>query len=400
MTTIASNVNCDESIKRKWKSMRDAYMKYKKQIKGTTGSGRKTINFMWAAQLSFLDSSISPRETESNIYGENGTPIMTDSDTSTPSPSTPSTPSTSSTNTNPDTDVTTQPLSPRSPRPFEPSATSRPANKKTAEADVDSIIIDFINKKKEKPRYDGIDYLFLSYAQTFKKLTTHKQAMLKVDLARLFSEAELNELASPQCPQYVQRLSPTYSMISETSDSYTYNTNHSENAANIKLVVVGDGGVGKSAITIQFFQKLFVTDYDPTIEDSYIQHTEEEFSAMREQYMRKGDGFLLVYSVTDPQSFRNLRRFHTQILRVKDRESYPMLVAANKVDLVHARVVGEEAGRELARELGAPHIQTSAKEPPLNVERAFHELVRLIRKHPQQEEKNRRRRRFGKCTLL
>ncbi|XP_073962841.1 uncharacterized protein [Choristoneura fumiferana] len=222
-----------ESIKRKWKSMRDAYIKYKKQIKGTTGSGRKTINFMWAAQLSFLDSSISPRETESNIYGENGTPIMTDSDTSTPSPSTPSTPSTSSTNTNPDTDVTTQPLSPRSPRPFEPSATSRPANKKTAEADVDSIIIDFINKKKEKPRYDGIDYLFLSYAQTFKKLTTHKQAMLKVDLARLFSEAELNELASPQCPQYVQRLSPTYSMISETSDSYTYNTNHSENAANV-----------------------------------------------------------------------------------------------------------------------------------------------------------------------
>lgn len=41
-----------------------------------------------------------------------------------------------------------------------------------------------------------------------------------------------------------------------------------------KLVVVGDGGVGKSAITIQFFQKLFVTDYDPTIEDSYVQHTE------------------------------------------------------------------------------------------------------------------------------
>lgn len=51
-----------------------------------------------------------------------------------------------------------------------------------------------------------------------------------------------------------------------------------------------------------------------------------------------------------------------------------MLVAANKVDLVHARVVGEQAGRELARELGAPHIQTSAKEPPLNVERAFHEV--------------------------
>lgn len=48
----------------------------------------------------------------------------------------------------------------------------------------------------------------------------------------------------------------------------------SDNLPVYKLVVVGDGGVGKSAITIQFFQKLFVTDYDPTIEDSYIQHTE------------------------------------------------------------------------------------------------------------------------------
>lgn len=47
-----------------------------------------------------------------------------------------------------------------------------------------------------------------------------------------------------------------------------------DNLPTYKLVVVGDGGVGKSAITIQFFQKLFVTDYDPTIEDSYIQHAE------------------------------------------------------------------------------------------------------------------------------
>jgi len=49
---------------------------------------------------------------------------------------------------------------------------------------------------------------------------------------------------------------------------------HNESLPLYKLVVVGDGGVGKSALTIQFFQKMFVTDYDPTIEDSYIQHTE------------------------------------------------------------------------------------------------------------------------------
>ena len=46
---------------------------------------------------------------------------------------------------------------------------------------------------------------------------------------------------------------------------------------------------------------------------------QEEFSAMREQYMRTGDGFLLVYSVTDKQSYANIQHFHTQILRVKDR---------------------------------------------------------------------------------
>lgn len=78
---------------------------------------------------------------------------------------------------------------------------------------------------------------------------------------------------------------------------------------------------------------------------------QEEFSAMREQYMRKGDGFLLVYSVTDKQSFDNIGHFHTQILRVKDRDSYPMLLVANKVDLVHLRRVSEEQGRELAQQL-------------------------------------------------
>ncbi|XP_013407914.1 ras-related protein M-Ras-like [Lingula anatina] len=165
-----------------------------------------------------------------------------------------------------------------------------------------------------------------------------------------------------------------------------------------KLVVVGDGGVGKSALTIQFFQKMFVQDYDPTIEDSYIQHTEidgewcildvldtagqEEFSAMREQYMRKGDGFLLVYSVTDRQSYENIRNFHTQILRVKDRDSYPMLLVANKVDLVHLRKVPEEQGRDLAIQLGVQYIETSAKDPPLNVDAAFHEVVRVIRNQP------------------
>ncbi|XP_017775281.1 PREDICTED: ras-related protein M-Ras-like [Nicrophorus vespilloides] len=180
-----------------------------------------------------------------------------------------------------------------------------------------------------------------------------------------------------------------------------------DNLPTVKLVVVGDGGVGKSAITIQFFQKLFVTDYDPTIEDSYLQHVDvdgqwcildvldtagqEEFSAMREQYMRKGDGFLLVYSVTDKNSYEHIPHFHTQILRVKDRDVYPMLLVANKVDLVHLRKVTEEQGRELAHKLGIPYIETSAKDPPLNIDATFHEVVRIVRNEAATKDKKRRK---------
>jgi Ras-related protein M-Ras len=179
-----------------------------------------------------------------------------------------------------------------------------------------------------------------------------------------------------------------------------------------KLVIVGEGGVGKSALTIQFFQKLFIPNYDPTIEDSYVQHCEvdgnwcildvldtagqEEFSAMREHYMRTGDGFLIVYSVTDARSFSQVSKFHTQILRLKDKDSFPVLLVANKVDLVHLRQVSEEQGRETAAQLEIPYIETSAKTPPVNVETAFHDLVRLIRKQTATETAKKRRRRSKK----
>ncbi|VDP21825.1 unnamed protein product [Echinostoma caproni] len=78
---------------------------------------------------------------------------------------------------------------------------------------------------------------------------------------------------------------------------------------------------------------------------------QDEFSVMREQYMRRGQGFIIVFSVTDPQSFKQVRRFHTQILRAKDCESYPMILAGNKIDLVHQRIITEEQGKELAKEL-------------------------------------------------
>jgi len=66
---------------------------------------------------------------------------------------------------------------------------------------------------------------------------------------------------------------------------------------------------------------------------------QEEFSAMREQYMRSGEGFLLVFSLTDRNSYEEIYKFHKQILRVKDRDEFPMMLVANKCDLEHQRVV-------------------------------------------------------------
>merc|ERR1712076_352057 len=162
-----------------------------------------------------------------------------------------------------------------------------------------------------------------------------------------------------------------------------------------KIVVVGGGGVGKSAITIQFIQSYFVTDYDPTIEDSYTKQCvidddvarldildtagQEEFSAMREQYMRSGEGFLLVFSLTERQSFEEVYKFHKQVLRVKDRDEFPMLIVGNKADMDRQRQVSTADCEDMAKQLKTPFIECSAKNR-MNVDQAFHELVRLIRR--------------------
>jgi len=88
--------------------------------------------------------------------------------------------------------------------------------------------------------------------------------------------------------------------------------------------------------------------------------------------------------------------FYVQILRVKDRDSYPMLLVANKVDLVHLRKVSEDQGRELSQKLNIPYIETSAM-VPLNVDATFHEVVRIIRNYPPSELD--RKKKGGKCII-
>lgn len=100
---------------------------------------------------------------------------------------------------------------------------------------------------------------------------------------------------------------------------------------------------------------------------------------MREQYMRSGEGFLLVFSLNDHSSFDEIPKFQKQILRVKDRDEFPMLMVGNKCDLEHQRQVGLEEAQNVSRSLMIPYIECSAK-LRINVDQAFHELVRLVRK--------------------
>ncbi|KAK1798647.1 hypothetical protein P4O66_006661 [Electrophorus voltai] len=111
---------------------------------------------------------------------------------------------------------------------------------------------------------------------------------------------------------------------------------------------------------------------------------QEEFGAMREQYMRTGEGFLLVFSVTDRGSFEEIYKFQRQILRVKDRDEFPMILVGNKADLELQRQVSQEEGQQLARQLKVTYMEASAK-IRMNVDQAFHELVRVIRKFQEQE---------------
>ncbi|XP_014099193.2 ras-like protein 2 [Bactrocera oleae] len=186
-----------------------------------------------------------------------------------------------------------------------------------------------------------------------------------------------------------------------------------------KLVIVGGGGVGKSALTIQFIQSYFVTDYDPTIEDSYTKQCviddipakldildtagQEEFSAMREQYMRSGEGFLLVFALNDHSSFDEIPKFQKQILRVKDRDEFPMLMVGNKCDLEQHRQVSLEEAQNVSRSLMIPYIECSAK-ARVNVDQAFHELVRIVRKFQLAErpflEESYNRKSKRKCCVL
>jgi GTPase KRas protein len=120
---------------------------------------------------------------------------------------------------------------------------------------------------------------------------------------------------------------------------------------------------------------------------------------MREQYMRTGEGFLCVYSITSRPSFEEISTFYNQILRVKDKDYFPVIIVANKCDLEHERQVSTQEGRDLAKNFGCKFIESSAKSK-VNVDEAFYSLVREIRRYNKENNPKEAGKKKKVCVVL
>eukprot|EP01094_Clydonella_sp_ATCC50884_P018222 TRINITY_DN3331_c0_g2_i1.p2 TRINITY_DN3331_c0_g2~~TRINITY_DN3331_c0_g2_i1.p2 ORF type:complete len:223 (-),score=74.20 TRINITY_DN3331_c0_g2_i1:273-851(-) len=165
-----------------------------------------------------------------------------------------------------------------------------------------------------------------------------------------------------------------------------------------KVIVVGAGGAGKSALTQMFMYGNFVEEYDPTTADSYrkiidvdgekcqldILDTAGQEEYMRDNYYRLGEGFLCVYSITMRDTFVATHRFYDHILQVKNKEEVPLILVGSKCDLENDREVSNGEGKELSENWGCPFFETSAK-TRVNVDEVFTELVRKVKMFKEKE---------------
>ncbi|KAL7714480.1 small monomeric GTPase [Entamoeba marina] len=169
----------------------------------------------------------------------------------------------------------------------------------------------------------------------------------------------------------------------------------------MSVVMLGRGSVGKSAITTQFCFKEFKDVYDPTLEDAYqttlqVDETvvdleiidtagQEEYSSLRDNYLRSGEGFCIVYSITEEESLKDADALYHHVYRVMDSspdEMYiPMVLCGNKCDLEDMRVISTQTGKSKAEEWGVPFFEVSAKND-INVTDLFDALARNVLEHP------------------
>jgi len=171
------------------------------------------------------------------------------------------------------------------------------------------------------------------------------------------------------------------------------------NSNRISITVCGDGGCGKSSITLRLVRSQWTHEYDPTIEDSYsvtrtIDGTtyslwltdtagQEEYRGLWSSSNLTSDAFLLVYDITSTNSLQQLEYFNQLIEVERETRSergatFPVcIVAGNKCDLQSMRQVGAREGLDWARSRGYGFMETSAREM-VNIEETFALLVRRV----------------------
>ncbi|CAL9198289.1 unnamed protein product, partial [Musa hybrid cultivar] len=146
-----------------------------------------------------------------------------------------------------------------------------------------------------------------------------------------------------------------------------------------KLLLIGDSSVGKSCLLLRFADDSYVDSYISTIGvDFWDTAGQERFRTITSSYYRGAHGIIIVYDITEMESFDNIRQWLSEIDRYAN-DSVCKLLVGNKCDLVENRVVEMEKAKAFADSLCIPFIETSAKDS-INVEKAFLTMCAEIKK--------------------
>ncbi|PIM99760.1 GTPase Rab1/YPT1, small G protein superfamily [Handroanthus impetiginosus] len=162
-----------------------------------------------------------------------------------------------------------------------------------------------------------------------------------------------------------------------------------------KLLLIGDSSVGKSCLLLRFADDSYVDSYISTIGVDFKIRTvelegktiklqiwdtagQERFRTITSSYYRGAHGIIIVYDVTEKESFNNVKQWLNEIDRYANDNVCKLLVG-NKCDLVESKVVDTETAKAFADELGIPFLETSAKDA-INVEQAFLTMAAEIKK--------------------
>eukprot|EP00002_Diphylleia_rotans_P023880 TRINITY_DN4702_c2_g1_i1.p1 TRINITY_DN4702_c2_g1~~TRINITY_DN4702_c2_g1_i1.p1 ORF type:complete len:220 (-),score=52.88 TRINITY_DN4702_c2_g1_i1:580-1239(-) len=164
---------------------------------------------------------------------------------------------------------------------------------------------------------------------------------------------------------------------SSVNAAATVNSLPSSAVAKYKLVFLGDQSVGKTSIITRFMYDTFENSYQATIGIDFVSKTihledrvirlqlwdtagQERFRSLIPSYIRDSSIAVVVYDISNRQSFVNTRTWIDTIREERGRDVIIMLVG-NKTDLQEKRQVNAEEGEQLAKELGVMHTETSAK---------------------------------------